>query len=236
MPGLLISVRNAAEAGMATAGGCSVLDVKDPSAGALGRPSSGCLDEILACVEQIKSPIPASCALGELADWTVDPALMPVLNRLAYLKIGPAGLNQFDDWADSLASLQQEFLKAGVSRPRWVAAFYLDFEAADTFDPLARLDELVLREQICQRLGCAGILLDTFDKTGPSATELIFRSVRTQTLRKFVDEIATTRPADRFRGTVERRGNSGAVCQADSPRPVCGPFSGLQGESAAGGN
>ncbi|WP_237228294.1 (5-formylfuran-3-yl)methyl phosphate synthase [Rubinisphaera sp. JC750] len=186
MPGLLISVRNAAEAGIALAGGCDVLDVKDPSAGSLGQPALNALAEILETLDQLQSSIPTSCALGELVDWSPDPVAMFTLNRLSYLKIGPAGLQQFDDWADRFATLQQQFRQAGVDQPRWIAAFYLDFEAAASFDPLAVLTETKLCEQLCERLGCAGILLDTFDKQGPSAAELILDRRRTQTLRELL--------------------------------------------------
>lgn len=183
MPGLLISVRSAAEAGIATAGGCDVLDVKDPSAGSLGQPALNTLAEILETVDQSQASILTSCALGELINWAPDPAAMSTLNRLSYLKIGPAGLRQFDDWADRFATLQQQLRQTGVDQPRWIAAFYLDYGAAASFDPFAELTEMRLHEQLCDRLGCAGILLDTFDKQGPSAAGLILNSERTQTLR-----------------------------------------------------
>lgn len=187
MPGLLISVRNAAEAGIALAGGCDVLDVKDPSAGALGQPALNTLAEILETLDQSQSSIPTSCALGELVDWSPDPVTMSTLNRLSYLKIGPAGLGQFDDWADRFAALQQQFRDARVSQPRWIAAIYLDYEAAASFDPLAVFAETKLREQLRDRLGCAGILLDTFDKQGPSAAELILDRGRTQALSELLN-------------------------------------------------
>ena len=38
-PGLLVSVRSAAEAATALAGGADLIDVKEPSRGPLGRPT-----------------------------------------------------------------------------------------------------------------------------------------------------------------------------------------------------
>jgi len=186
MPGLLISVQNASEARIALAGGCDVLDVKNPAAGSLGQPTFGSLADILTTVEQSQHAIPVSCALGELRDWATQPEWWSLLNRLDYIKIGPAGLCQFEEWAARFSAVQAEFRARGVSRPRWIAAFYLDHLAAGSFDPLTTLHETILRKQIRDRLGCAGVLLDTFDKQGPAAAELVSQTGRTRTLREWL--------------------------------------------------
>lgn len=214
MPGLLISVRNAAEAGIATAGGCDVLDVKDPSAGPLGQPALNTLAKILETVDQSQASIPTSCALGELIDWNPDPAAMSTLNRLSYLKIGPAGLDQFDEWAERLSCLQSVFRDGGITSPRWIAAFYLDWDAAGSFDPLLVLNEKVLREQLCKRLGCAGILLDTYDKQGPSAAELILDQGRTQTLRDLLNAARELGLMNAFAGRL----SFGDICRLQAAK------------------
>ena len=61
---LLVSVRNAAEAAAALAGGADIVDAKEPLNGALGPVGHGMLASITAT---IGGSAPVSAALGEFA-------------------------------------------------------------------------------------------------------------------------------------------------------------------------
>src|SRR5204862_496021 len=63
MTGLLVSVRSAAEAKTALAGGADIIDVKEPRRGALGPADRIVWKEIL---EIVDGRVPVSAALGEL--------------------------------------------------------------------------------------------------------------------------------------------------------------------------
>lgn len=81
-PSLLISVRDAEEARIASAAGADIIDVKEPRKGSLGRASAGILQEIAKSIPQNQ---PLSIALGE---W-YEPAMttpLPISTRWA--KVG----------------------------------------------------------------------------------------------------------------------------------------------------
>jgi uncharacterized protein (UPF0264 family) len=65
MMNLLVSVRSAAEAEAALAGGAGLIDVKEPARGALGRADAAV---IAAVVRAVGGRRPVSAALGELAE------------------------------------------------------------------------------------------------------------------------------------------------------------------------
>src|SRR6478609_8313715 len=63
MTGLLVSVRSAAEARTALAGGADIIDIKEPRRGALGPADPNVWKEIQ---ETVGRRVPVSAALGEL--------------------------------------------------------------------------------------------------------------------------------------------------------------------------
>ena len=67
-PRLLVSVRDAEEARAALRGGADVIDVKDPDAGALGRPSDATVATVLALVAGRCAVTAALGEIGEHAD------------------------------------------------------------------------------------------------------------------------------------------------------------------------
>src|SRR5215468_9568595 len=84
-PGLLISVRDAAEAEAALRGGADVIDVKEPRRGSLGRADAATIAAVVACVAGRR---PVSAALGEL----VEPGSEAVPGPgLSFVKWGLAG-------------------------------------------------------------------------------------------------------------------------------------------------
>ena len=65
MTRLLVSVRSAAEAEAALSGGASVIDVKEPTRGALGRADDAVIADVVRSPAGRRSAPPsASCATG----------------------------------------------------------------------------------------------------------------------------------------------------------------------------
>lgn len=75
-PLLLVSVRNGSEGRAALAGGCDILDIKDPEAGSLGLADVASIREVVQLAGEVGSRgacVPVSAALGEAVDWE-DPS------------------------------------------------------------------------------------------------------------------------------------------------------------------
>lgn len=163
-PRLLVSVRNEQEARAAIAGGCDIVDIKEPNIGSLGRAS---LETINAIAEICRAQqVPVSVALGELPEWIDSPAkeldgLLTAIfsNRLSFAKLGLAGTgdraNWQGDWIDWVRSNSQ----AG-SAP-WIAVAYADWELADAPSMFEVLDVVTAAGSGT----FAGLLIDTFDKS-----------------------------------------------------------------------
>ena len=154
MTKLLISVRNAVEAQIAVDAGADLIDVKEPAHGSLGAADPGILEAVL---QQVNDRRPLSAALGELLSAVPLPAAFA--GRLRYAKFGLAGCGTFDGW---IALWQQaiERLPRGVEP---VAVAYADWQSALAPDPWHVLER-------AHALRCAGVLVDTHDKT-PRAAE-----------------------------------------------------------------
>ncbi|MCH7687967.1 MAG: (5-formylfuran-3-yl)methyl phosphate synthase [Planctomycetes bacterium] len=161
-PQLLVSVRNAAEAMSALIGGCDILDLKEPNRGSLGMAGVDSISEILRSVESASlesRPVPVSAALGETVEW-IDSQNIPELpNSLDYLKLGLSGMSRFDDWVPHWLSVRSRFEERADSRFRWIAVIYGDREQADSPEAEAVIEAAI-------ETGCAGVLFDTFSKTG----------------------------------------------------------------------
>ena len=140
--GLLVSVRSAAEAEEALAGGADLIDVKEPSRGALGRADDGVVAEVLA---RVAGRRPVSAALGELTEFLgTAPA------GCAYVKWGLAGMTR--GWQSRLESAFAT-LPAG----RGVVVGYADWQCAQA-PPLHEVAAYA-----CRRPG-AVLLVDTHCK------------------------------------------------------------------------
>jgi uncharacterized protein (UPF0264 family) len=152
MTRLLVSVRSAEEAQIAVSEGVDLIDVKEPSRGALGAADAATLAAIAHCVA---GRVPLSAALGELLEGTsVSPRLA---SQLRYAKFGLAGCALHAEWK---ARWQRSIggLPAGVAA---VAVAYADAATADAPDV-----ENVLAS--ARAVGCAAVLFDTFEKSGGS--------------------------------------------------------------------
>ncbi len=113
---LLVSVRSVAEARAALAGGATLIDVKEPARGSLGRADAGAIEQILAAVG---GRAPVSAALGEWAD---DPGTIPDIG-LTYVKWGLASCRRRPEWRREMTRIL-----ARQHRPQLVLAAYADWE------------------------------------------------------------------------------------------------------------
>ena len=165
MAGLLVSVRSAEEALAAVRGGATVIDVKEPSRGPLGRADPAIWAEVRSVVPPT---IPVSLAMGELVDWQdwADSVRDFDFQGIRFVKLGLAGVGA--DWAGRWL----EILRAFPQGPGWVGVVYADWRAANSPSPDALLDVAL------ESPDCVGILVDTWDKSRPSSLGLSEEWVR----------------------------------------------------------
>lgn len=148
MPRLIVSVRDAEEALIALEGGASLIDVKEPARGPLGRADDNVIESIL---EAIGGRAPVSAALGELAD---GGPLLPCFPRLSFVKWGLSRARRGWDWF-----LRGVRSQAGACEV--VPCAYADWQRAQSPAP----------EEAC-RFVCehrfSALLIDTWGKDGTS--------------------------------------------------------------------
>jgi uncharacterized protein (UPF0264 family) len=151
---LLVSVRSAAEAKVALAGGADIIDAKEPSRGSLGAVSPKGLQQIW---EVIPEDHPMSVALGDpktAGEIRRMISAVPQSERLAYLKLGFAGVRD----PDVIHHLLEAALESAAGRPLGIVAVaYVDAPHARSLPP-----ESI--GQIAGETGVAGVLLDTYQK------------------------------------------------------------------------
>ena len=116
--GLLVSVRSAEEAARALAGGASLIDVKEPLHGSLGRADDTVIEAVLRTVGDVR---PVSAALGE---WAETSSAIPPL-ALTFVKWGLAGCQHRNDWRQRLVPLMKT-----QRQPQVVLAAYADWQCA----------------------------------------------------------------------------------------------------------
>ena len=174
---LLVSVRDAIEAKAALAGGADIIDAKEPFNGALGPVTPRTL---LSITGAIAGAAAVSMALGDVGrDDIFRGARAATSAGVAFVKIGFAG-GQAGAVMPDVASVGSVLHATSL-----VAVAYADYEAADAPSP----DELLA---IAGQIGARGILLDTYDKTGPGLTTLMTDGAlrgfvaRAQSLGQFV--------------------------------------------------
>lgn len=158
--GLLVSVRDAAEASVAVAGGAAIVDVKEPAHGPLGAASAA---NAAAAAVAVAGRVPWTLACGELAAGgaaaaavvTAAVTALPGGTRPpAAAKAGPAGLT-LDAWRREFAA----FAAALPAATAPVAVAYADWRAAAAPAPADLL-------AAAAAAGCRILLVDTFDKAG----------------------------------------------------------------------
>ena len=155
-PRLLVSVRSAAEARSAVAGGASIIDIKEPRVGSLGRADVSVWRDVRAAVPD---SIPVSVALGELNEWLDLPAAFiadEAWTGIAYRKLGLAFAGPA--WAERWRNLRRRMSGPWASQVPWIAVIYADWESARAPDPEEVLDIAAQLDE------CRGVLIDTWDK------------------------------------------------------------------------
>lgn len=148
VPLLLVSVRNAAEAADALAGGADIIDVKEPSRGPLGAADWQQAQDVLHCVGEQR---PVSIAAGELLDAKVFARIVP--DGTQFVKFGLARCARMGGW-QSLLELARNDLPAGA---QIVPVAYADWLAAESPTPREVL-------QFATDHACPILLIDTFQK------------------------------------------------------------------------
>lgn len=148
-PRLLVSVRSAAEAELALAGGADLIDIKEPRHGALGAADADVWQDVRRVVA---GRAPVSAALGELLEDDVLSRARAAAG-LRYAKFGLAGCHSrvgwLARWHKSISALPRGVLPVPVA--------YADWPAADAPSPSVAL---ALAQQSPAKL----LLIDTFDK------------------------------------------------------------------------
>lgn len=161
MAELLVSVRSAEEARKAEAAGASVIDVKEPDAGSLGRAPVTVWRDVRRAVS---AGIPVSVALGELIEWQAGqgPALhLGAFDGVAYCKLGLAHAGA--DWRNDWRALRE---RLPTGRCRWIAVVYADWETVGAPCP----DDVLALAAATPAI--VGVLVDTFDKSLPARLEV----------------------------------------------------------------
>ncbi len=177
IPQLLVSVRNAGEAAVVARHAVAIVDIKDPSRGALGRPDNRTVVAIERVIDERQQ---LSVALGELVDY-FDPAVampavsrasrvkpavnFPVGSRCSFAKFGTAGLmgsmHRIDDISVGDQRGWSDLLRCAIGQipvsVQPVVVAYADHVQCDAPNP-----EQVIAAAVAT--GCRTILFDTCHK------------------------------------------------------------------------
>lgn len=150
---LLVSVRNEDEAEQALKGGCDILDIKEPERGSLGGAD---LETIERIVRSVGGRVAVSVALGELAEVIAAGRVVSAIEGVSYYKAGPAGLRGVAPWSEEWRGVME---RGGIPARQWVGVVYADGASAGS--PSAEEMVATARDR-----GCAGVLIDTWEKRG----------------------------------------------------------------------
>jgi|tagenome__1003787_1003787.scaffolds.fasta_scaffold20967738_3 uncharacterized protein (UPF0264 family) len=159
-PGLLVSVRSAAEALAALAGGADVIDVKEPKQGSLGAADD---ETISAVVKAVGGRAPVSAALGELVDLSISSSgngTRALVDGVSLFKLGLAGSSELNDWQSRWQQAIDKTISNSSNRGgKAVAVVYADWRAAHAPSPQDVLSAAIQH-------GCTALLIDTWNKSG----------------------------------------------------------------------
>lgn len=148
--GLLVSVRSLEEAAIVAELNIGILDLKEPSQGALAPCETQVWQNVAAAWS---GKVPLSAALGEYEDARRLASLVP--ESFSFAKMGPAGCGSIDELKRRWSVIRQQ-----LPEPiEFVAVAYADHEAADCPPPFAVFEA-------ASQCGLRTWLVDTFGKTG----------------------------------------------------------------------
>jgi uncharacterized protein (UPF0264 family) len=145
---LLASVRDAAEAELAICAGADIIDLKDPSSGALGALSHRGIGD---CLKQIAGRAPVSATIGDLpleGEAVCHAVLSAARLGVDYVKLGVFPGPNAERCLQSLAR--------GTARTRLIVVLFAD--ALPDFDAI----------ETAARIGAQGVMFDTLGKNSGS--------------------------------------------------------------------
>lgn len=174
--GLLVSVRDGGEAAEALAGGSAIIDVKEPLAGPLGAAAPAMVAAIatvvgnsapwtLACGELLAARADVEAGTQRAIEYVADVCGRLVAPAPMAVKVGLSGAVD-TPWRDALGRMATG-LPAGTGL---VAVAYADWQRCRGPDPEALI-------ATAAGAGCRGVLVDTFDKSGPGLFGVVDRAV-----------------------------------------------------------
>ncbi|MBX6364754.1 MAG: (5-formylfuran-3-yl)methyl phosphate synthase [Gemmatimonadetes bacterium] len=155
---LLVSVASPEEARAALAGGADIIDVKNPTEGALGAAPPATLRAVRAVVAP---SVPVSAALGDAPHLPGTLALAAhgaAACGIDFLKVGLLGSRRPGEALELLVAVRDAAMEAD-SRVRIVAVAYADADRVGGLPP-GELPDVALAA------GVDGVLVDTFLKDG----------------------------------------------------------------------
>ena len=159
---MLVSVRDAADAAAAIAGGADIIDAKDPDGGALAPLPS---ETLRAVVAEVRAARPVSAAIGDVAACKPESIARSVDGLgLSFVKVGVSDLSDIADATRRATALGRAL--AATDGPGLVLATFADLRSQPTGGPFG-----VIR--IAERAGVAGVLLDTAHKVGRTLFDYI---------------------------------------------------------------
>ncbi|HEY8095710.1 MAG TPA: (5-formylfuran-3-yl)methyl phosphate synthase, partial [Methylobacter sp.] len=167
MTGMLASVNSVEEALQALSANVDIIDLKQPSLGALGALETGLVKSI---VDEVSGRCPVSATVGDLP---MQPEIVyQAVKAMAetgvdYVKIG---FFPGDDWQGTIEQL--------ATLPRSMNLIAVLF--ADTQLDFAVIDSLA-------NAGFKGVMLDTMNKTSGSLTQVMAKSDIAQFVRQVKD-------------------------------------------------
>ncbi|NOT15397.1 MAG: hypothetical protein HOP21_07460 [Methylotenera sp.] len=169
---LLVSVSNVEEAKIAVENGADIIDLKNPSAGALGALPIAVIDEVVAYLHHQEVKQLTSATIGDIPMSAI--CIMPKINSLLATKVDfiKIGFFESEDYQATLDMLQ-EVTQAGA---KLVAVLFAEFSYSDAL--LAAI----------HKAGFRGIMLDTARKNGLSLLDY-YTTDACYTLAKKVKEL-----------------------------------------------
>ena len=158
-PGLLISVRSAAEVAAALDGGADLIDVKEPAKGPLAPAEA---EVVASVIDVVDARVSVSAALGEWSPNAITEAHWHLELPLQYVKWGLAGYAPAPGWGEDLLDTRRE-LPIGTEM---VAVAYADWERAKSVPPA----EVA---KFAKRFRFKAFLLDTWGKDGKTLLDFM---------------------------------------------------------------
>lgn len=152
---------------MAAQEGVSFIDVKEPARGSLGNPDPLVLHEVIQALKPFPS-VMVSSAGGELHSFS--PSLIsdgPF--ALSYFKLGLSNMGRDRQWVRHWLTAREQIDQLSSPeglRPGWIAVAYVDEDRAES----PAVDDIISAAIDHQ---CAGVLFDTFEKSGRRLTEQV---------------------------------------------------------------